>query len=97
MTARLYPQYKDTLRIDGRLLTLAEYVDETCGQRIGPAASACLAEAQERGRWLLAREQGRSSVLIEAPLLGYGLVYLPLHAIAARLRRRTVDRTAERM
>src|SRR5579864_4151443 len=77
MTYRLCPQYKDALRIDGRVMTLAEYVDETCGQRIGPAATSCLAEAQDRGRRMVAREQGKSMLLVEAPLLGYALIYLP--------------------
>ena len=78
MTARIYPQFGDTLRIEGRLTTLSEYVDESCTQRIGPAAASCKGEAWDTGSRLVAREQGKSVLLVEAPLLGYLLLYLPL-------------------
>lgn len=78
MTWRIYPQFGDTLRVDGRLIGLADYVEESCGQRIGPAAASCLVEARTTGRRLVASEQGKSVLLIEAPVLGYLLIYLPL-------------------
>ena len=77
MTWRLYPQFKDTLRIDGRVMSYADYVAERCGERIGPAAQTCLGEARSTGRRLVAREQAKSLLLIEAPLLAYLLIYLP--------------------
>jgi hypothetical protein len=78
MTWRLYPQFKDTLRIDGRVMNYADYVAESCGERIGPAAATCLGEARITGRRLVAQEQARSLLLIEAPLFVYLLIYLPL-------------------
>ncbi|HXY98672.1 MAG TPA: hypothetical protein VEI03_01640 [Stellaceae bacterium] len=78
MTWRIYPQFGDALRVDGRLIGFADYVEESCGQRIGPAAASCLAEARITGRRLVASQQGKSVLLIEAPLLGYLLIYLPL-------------------
>lgn len=88
MTWRIYPQFKDAVRIDGRLATVADYLEESCGQRVGPAASTCLAEARERARLMLRREQGKSVLLIEAPLLGYLLIYLPLRLAVDAIGRR---------
>lgn len=68
---RIYPQFKDAVRVDGRLTTVEDYVESTCGERLGPAAATCLAEAREEARHLLRREQGKSILLIEAPILGY--------------------------
>ena len=87
MTWRLYPDFKDTLRIDGRLASLTDYIEDSCGQRIGPSAATCLEEARSTGRRLVAREQGKAILLIEAPVLGYLLVYLPLHFLAGRIGR----------
>lgn len=87
MTWRIYPQFGDTLRVDGHLIGLADYVEETCGQRIGPAAATCLAEARITGRRLVASEQGKSVLLIEAPLLFYLLIYLPLGWLLRSARR----------
>jgi hypothetical protein len=78
MTWRLYPQFKDTLRIDGHVMSYADYVAESCGERIGRAAQTCLDEARSTGRRLVAREQAKSLLLIEAPLLAYLLIYLPV-------------------
>jgi hypothetical protein len=88
MTWRLYPQFKDTLRDDGRLVTFEAYVDDSCGQRIGPGVASCLDEARATGRRLVAREQGKSVLLIEAPLLGYLLMYVPARLALDRLGRR---------
>lgn len=86
MTWRLYPQFGDTLRVDGRLIGFDAYVEESCGQRIGPAASTCLVEARATGRRLVASEQGKSVLLIEAPLLAYLLIYLPFGWALRRLQ-----------
>jgi len=93
MTWRIYPQFKDTLRIDGRLTVLSDYVEESCGQRIGPGAESCLEEARTTGRRLLAQEQGKSILLIVAPVLLYLVIYLPLRLIADRIggRRRAAE------
>jgi hypothetical protein len=87
MTWRIYPQFKDALRIDGRVMSFADYVDETCGQRIGPNAKSCTEEAWATGRREVAREQGKSVLLIAAPLWGYLLLYAPLRLAATRLPR----------
>lgn len=86
MTWHLYPQFPDTLRIDGRLMSFAEYVGNNCRERIGPAAASCLAEAEAAGRRLVAREQGKSVLLIDAPMLAYLLIYLPLGWAIRRAR-----------
>lgn len=78
MTWRIYPQFKDAVRVDGRLTTVDDYIDDACGERVGPAAETCLAEARATAQRLLRHEQGKSVLLIEAPLLGYLLIYLPL-------------------
>jgi hypothetical protein len=88
MTWRIYPQFKDTIRIDGRLTNVADYLDEVCGQRVGPAAAACLAETRRSTRILLRREQGKSILLIDAPLLGYLFLYLPLRLAYLGVNRR---------
>src|SRR5579871_2928010 len=76
LTWRIYPQFKDALRVDGQLTTVEDYVDGMCGERLGPGAATCLAEAREEAQHLLRREQGRSILLIEAPILVYLAVYL---------------------
>jgi hypothetical protein len=77
MTWRIYPQFGDGLRIDGRVTSVEDYVDESCSQRVGPAAQTCLAEAAGEAQILLRREQGKSVLLITAPILLYLLAYLP--------------------
>ena len=88
MTWRLYPQFKDTLRDDGRLVSLEAYIDDSCGQRIGPGVASCIDEARATGRRLLAREQGKSLLLVEAPLLAYLLIYVPARLALDRVARR---------
>lgn len=78
MTWRIYPQFKDAVRVDGRLTTVDDYIGDACGERVGPAAETCLAEAHETAQRLLRREQGKSVLLIEAPLFAYLLLYLPI-------------------
>ncbi len=77
MTWRIYPQFKDAVRVDGRLTTVDDYVDGTCGERVGPAAATCLAEAREEAQHLLRREQGKSILIIVLPILAYLTLYLP--------------------
>lgn len=78
MMWRIYPQFKDAVRVDGRLTTVDDYIDGICGERVGPAAATCLAETREEAQRLLRHEQGKSILLIEAPILGYLLIYLPV-------------------
>lgn len=86
MTWRLYPQFKDAIRVDGRLTTVEDYVGAVCGERVGPAAATCLAEARENARRLLRREQGNSILLIIGPILGYLAIYLPAAVWLGRRR-----------
>jgi hypothetical protein len=88
MTWRIYPQFGDGLRIDGRLITVEDYVDDSCTQRVGPAAQTCLAEAAGEAQILLGREQGKSILLISAPILLYLLAYLPMCLAGAATERR---------
>jgi hypothetical protein len=76
LTWRIYPQFRDAVRVDGQLTTVGDYIDGTCGERLGPAAATCLAEAREEAQHLLRREQGKSVLLIEAPILGYLVFYM---------------------
>jgi hypothetical protein len=71
MTWRLYPQFKDTIRVDGRLTTVSTYLEDTCGQRVGPGAATCFAETGEQAQLMLRSEQGKSILIIIVPLLGY--------------------------
>src|SRR5258708_32147274 len=77
MAWRLYPQFKDTLRDDGRLVTLEAYIDDSCGQRTVPGVASCLHEARATGGRLVPREQGKSVLRIEATLLPALLLYAP--------------------
>lgn len=86
MTWRLHPQFKDAVRVDGRVTTVEGYIVETCSERVGPAAATCLAESRAAAQRLLRHEQGKSILLIVAPLVLY-LLYLPSHALFARIAR----------
>lgn len=77
MTWRIYPEFKDVLKIDDRLIALDDYVEESCGQRIGPDAQSCIEEAQATGRRLVARRQGKALLFVMAPLLAYAVIDLP--------------------
>jgi hypothetical protein len=87
MTWRVHPLFKDMLKIDDRLVTVADYIEESCGQRIGPGAAACVEEARITGRRLVAHQQGRSLLFVAAPLLGYVAIFLPWRLIRARAGR----------
>lgn len=77
MTWRVYPQFKDSLRSEGRVVTLDEYVEDACGERVGPLATSCRAATLEKGRQLVASQQAKSLLVIELPLMAYVLLYLP--------------------
>ena len=84
MGVRLYPHFGDRLRSDGRAMSFEEYVEESCSQRIGPAATSCLAEARDTGRRLVAQQQAKSLLLVEAPLWLLLAIYLPGLALPRR-------------
>ena len=86
-TWKVYPLFKDTVRVEGRVLSLDEYVADTCGERVGPLATSCREATLEHGRRLVASQQAKALLLVEAPLLIYVLIYLPYRAAADRLRR----------
>jgi hypothetical protein len=93
MTWRLYPQFGDAVRADGRVTTVENYIDDACSQRVGPAAQTCLAEATANAQLKLRREQGKSILLIVAPLGLYLLAVLPRRIRAgAALRPRQAAR-----
>jgi hypothetical protein len=95
MTWHIYPQFRDTIRVEGRLTTVSDYLEDICGQRLGAAATACLGAAHKKARVLLRREQGKSILLIDAPLFGYLLIYLPARLLADRIRRDAAIGTVE--
>jgi hypothetical protein len=84
MGVRLYPHFGDALRLDGRAMSFEEYVEESCGQRIGPAAASCLAEARDTGRRLVAQQQAKSLLLVQAPLWLLIAIYLPGRGVLRR-------------
>jgi hypothetical protein len=87
MTWRIYPQFGDTIRVDGRLITVASYLSDACSQRVGPAAVTCLAESGEAAQLLLRQEQGKSVLVILAPVLFY-LLWWPAHRLREEMRAR---------
>jgi len=87
-TWRIYPQFGDTIRVEGRLTTVSDYIGEMCGQRVGPAAVTCLDEAGEAAQLRLRAEQGKSLLLILAPLLFYVGLWWPARLVQERIRRR---------
>jgi hypothetical protein len=84
MTGKLYPQFGDTIRVDGRLTTVASYLDDVCGHRVGPAAATCLTQTGQQGQRMLRQEQAKSVLMIIAP----PLVALALYGCARALSRR---------
>ena len=87
MTWKVYPLFKDTLRIDGRVVSLDDYVAEACGERVGPLATSCREATLEHGRRLVASQQAKALLMVEAPLIAYLVVYLPYRSIVRRLDR----------
>ncbi len=84
MTWKVYPQFKDSLRVDGRVVALDDYVEDACGERVGPLATSCRATTLARGRRLVAAEQAKALLLIEAPLILYVVLYLPVRLLRGR-------------
>ena len=84
MTARLYPQFSDAIRVDGRVTTVAAYLADACGERAGPLAITCRQAAQLRARHLLRREQAKSILMIEVPVLGYFFLFWPARFLFRR-------------
>jgi hypothetical protein len=85
-TWKLYPQFKDLLRVDGRLVALDDYVEDACGERVGPLATSCRATTLERGRRMVAAEQAKALLLVEAPLILCAVLYLPLRMLRQQPR-----------
>jgi hypothetical protein len=81
MTWKVYPQFKDTLRVDGRIVALDDYVEDACTERVGPMATVCRATKLESGRRLVAMEQAKALLMIEAPLILYAVLYLPIRLL----------------
>ena len=81
MAWKVYPQFKDTLRVDGRVVALDDYVEDACGERVGPLATSCRATKLESGRRMVAAEQAKALLLIEAPLILYAVLYLPIRLL----------------
>jgi hypothetical protein len=86
LTWKVYPQFKDTVRVDGRVVTLDDYIEKTCGEKAGTEATVCRAINLERGRRLVAAEQAKMLLLVPAPLILYIVAYLPFR-LATRRRR----------
>ncbi len=81
MTWKLYPQFKDTLRVDGRVVALDQYVEDACSEKVGLEAAACPATKLPSGRRMVAAEQAKALLLIEAPLILYAVLYLPFRLL----------------
>ncbi|MGH7125521.1 MAG: hypothetical protein ACREFI_14185 [Stellaceae bacterium] len=81
MTWKVYPQFKDTLRVDGRVVALDRYVEDACNEKAGLEAAACTATKLQSGRAMVAAEQAKALLLIEAPLILYVVLYLPIRLL----------------
>jgi hypothetical protein len=81
MTWKVYPQFKDTLRVDGRVVALDRYVEDACSEKAGLEAAACAATKLQSGRARVAAEQAKALLLIEAPLILYAVLYLPIRLL----------------
>jgi hypothetical protein len=90
LTWKVHPQFKDTLRVDGRVMALDDYIEATCGERVGPLATTCRATSLERGRQLVAAEQAKILLLVQAPLILY-VIYLPFRLATRRRRQPAAD------
>jgi len=81
MTWKVYPQFKDTLRIDGRIVALDDYIADACGEKAGTEATVCHATKLESGRRMVAAEQAKALLMIEAPLILFAVFYLPMRLL----------------
>ena len=84
MTWKVYPQFKDTLRADGRVVSLDDFVADACGEKAGPEAAACRATKLESGRRMVRSAQAKAMLLIEAPVIFYAVVLLPIGLLRGR-------------
>jgi hypothetical protein len=89
MAWRLYPQFKDAVRVDGKVTTVGDYIARACGKRVGRDAVQCVAAARSEARRLLRHEQADSILLIIAPVFGYLALGVP--GACRRWRRRTAE------
>lgn len=87
MTWKVYPQFRDTLRVDGRMVALDRYVEDACSEKAGLEAAACAATKLQSGRAMVAAEQAKALLLIEAPLILYAAFYLPFRLLRGPDRR----------
>jgi len=87
LTWKVYPQFKDTLRVDGRVIALDQYVVDACSEKAGLEAAACPATKLQSGRRMVAAEQAKALLLIEAPLILYAVLYLPIRLLSGPRRR----------
>ena len=87
MTWKVYPLFRDTLRVDGRVVSLDDYVADACGERVGPLATSCREATLDHGRRLVAGQQAKALLMVEAPLVAYLLIYLPYRGPMRRLER----------
>lgn len=94
MTARLYPHFDRTLRVDGRVTTVDGYIADRCDARLGPESASCLATARDKARTQLRREQARTVLIIAAPGVLY-LLYLAPVALADARRRRAAKQNKD--
>jgi hypothetical protein len=76
-TWKLYPQFQSMLRIEGHVVALDDFVEDACGERVGPLAASCHTTAVEKANRLLLAEQAKSLLLVEAPLILYAVLYVP--------------------
>jgi len=88
MSWRLAPHFLDAIKVDGRLTTVQAFIEDACGERIGPAAAACLAETSREAQRRLRQEEAKSALLVLAPVLIYGAFFRPMQLLSARIRRR---------
>lgn len=93
---RMYPHFRDALRVDGHVISFTDYVEDSCGQRVGTSAEQCYTQAVANGRKLVAQERAKSILMILAPLVFYGFFYVPISLLSSwmkslspSLRRRT--------
>jgi len=87
MAWKVHLEFSDRLRVDGRVISLDDYVEDACGERVGPSATSCRATKLESGPRMVTTEQAKALLLIEAPIILYAVLYLPI-----RLLRGGVDR-----
>lgn len=81
MTWKVYPQFRDTLRVEGRVVSLDQYVEDACGEKAGTEATVCHATKLESGRRMVAAEQAKALLMIEIPLLAYAVIILPIRLV----------------